>query len=276
MKRLDRISNYRNITLYEVVDYFKNQSDVIGIFLVGSIATDTADDFSDIDLRVLLPDKAHPQFVADRLHTPKQWNGFLFNEWVEGTDLCITHFEHFFKLDLFYLKEGDFLPDPWYRLPTKILFDPYQKVENVFALSEGLKDNGATDLDALNIVISKSLACAHEVLRNIRRNELLQGQYHMGSLRMWMIKAESTINQWTAESAKSGTKLDHKVTVKTRDVLLDSFTSSSPTELEEKLSKLLHLLKSQIIRLHEMYGLDRPLKNDLKAIELVSQLIDQT
>jgi len=274
MKRLDRITKYRNITLNEVADYFKNQPGVIGIFLSGSMAADTADGFSDIDLRVVLSDKAHPQFVADRLHNPKKWNGFLFNEWVEGTDLCITHFKHFFKLDLFYLKESDFLPDPWFRLPTKILFDPYQKLKNVFILSEKLEDDGATDLEALNIVISKSLACAHEVLRNIRRNELLQGQYHMGSLRMWMIKADSSIVQWTAESAKSGTKLDHKVTVKTRDVLLNSFTSSSPTELEEKLSKLLHLLKSQIIRLHEMYDLDRPLRNDLKAIELVNQLID--
>lgn len=130
---IDEIPDHRNATIEEVTEYFAGQSDVVGIFLSGSLAAGTDDNYSDIDLSVVVSDATHPQYVANRLQTPQQWRGFLFN--LEGTDHCVTHFEHFFKLDLFYIAEKYFIPDPWYRLPVKILFDPNGRLENVFDAS---------------------------------------------------------------------------------------------------------------------------------------------
>src|SRR5262249_49853325 len=74
----------RDRLLATAQDYFARQGGVVGVYVAGSLPAGTADAYSDIDLRVVVETAAHRDFVGRRLDIPRGWDGFLFNEWVEG------------------------------------------------------------------------------------------------------------------------------------------------------------------------------------------------
>lgn len=66
------------------MDRFTHDPAVAGMFLGGSLASGTADAWSDIDLRVVVRPERHAGFVEQRLDIPRAWDGFLFNEWLDA------------------------------------------------------------------------------------------------------------------------------------------------------------------------------------------------
>ena len=111
----------RNELLHTALDHFREDSDVLAIFLAGSLAADTADEWSDIDLRVVTTPESLARLVAARRSVPTGWPGFLFNEWREGTQHCVSHFAPFGKVDIFYLALQSLTPSPRHALPTEAL-----------------------------------------------------------------------------------------------------------------------------------------------------------
>jgi len=128
----------RDNLLGTAVGFFSADPAVMGIFLGGSIAAGSADAYSDIDLRLVVTTDRHGYYVNQRREIPKQWPGFLFNEWVPGTQHCVSHFRPFGKIDIFYYDATALHPSPWYRLPIEILHDPEGIVANLVAHSQGL------------------------------------------------------------------------------------------------------------------------------------------
>jgi predicted nucleotidyltransferase len=70
------------------LERFASDPDIAGVFLGGSIAAGTADAYSDIDLRVVVKREKHADFVARRREIPKEWPGFLFNEWTPARSIA--------------------------------------------------------------------------------------------------------------------------------------------------------------------------------------------
>src|SRR5258708_26301438 len=97
----DRVLNY-------VAAEFSADPAVVGVYLAGSLAAGTADPHSDIDLRVIVTSTAHSEFTNARLSRPTSWPGFLFNEWGEDPTCCVSHFQGFVKLDIFYIDIDEF------------------------------------------------------------------------------------------------------------------------------------------------------------------------
>ncbi len=135
----DGLEEARNNLLATALGCFKTDPNVLGIFLGGSIAAGSADAYSDIDLRILVKPERHSHFVEQRRQIPKQWPGFLFNEWVPSAQHCVSHFQPFGKIDIFYYDATALTPSPWYRLPIKILHDPKGIVADLVKRSEGLQ-----------------------------------------------------------------------------------------------------------------------------------------
>lgn len=118
--------------------YFIGQADVVGVYLGGSLPAGTADAYSDIDLRVVVESDAYRRFVDRRLDIPRAWDGFLFNEWLDGASHCVSHFRPFIKLDIFYIDRSALAPSPWLALPIGVIHDPRGIVAEVVARSRGL------------------------------------------------------------------------------------------------------------------------------------------
>jgi hypothetical protein len=113
------LAQSREKLLERAVSFFGSQSDVSGIFLAGSLPAGSADAYSDIDLRIIATLEGQTRLLAGRLEWPAQWGDLLFNEWLDGTQHCVSHFRPFLKIDVFYWTPTIFRPSPWFRMPAK-------------------------------------------------------------------------------------------------------------------------------------------------------------
>ena len=129
----------RERLLATAVNRFTHAPAVVGLFLGGSLASGTADAWSDIDLRMVVRPERHAGFVERRLDIPRAWDGFLFNEWLDGASHCVSHFRPFNKIDIFYLNRAAFQPSPWLAQPATILHDPEMVVADGVARSRELR-----------------------------------------------------------------------------------------------------------------------------------------
>ena len=83
----------RNQLLDKALQYFLSKPEVKAIFIAGSLAARTTNEFSDIDLRIVVAPKHHLQLVSERLAAPRQWGDFLYNEWIKDAIHCVSHFK---------------------------------------------------------------------------------------------------------------------------------------------------------------------------------------
>ena len=261
-----QLTEARERLLKTAVDYFASDPAVLGIFLSGSIAAETADAYSDIDLRVVVSPDEHQRVVRDRLEMPKAWGDFLFNEWLEGAQHCVSHFRPFGKIDVFYISLAEFRPSPWYSLPTEVLYDPRGLVKDTITKSEGLAF--AIPEDEIDRSVSKGLASAHEAYRRLRRGELFFAQSLLDNLRHYMIQADDWLHHRPPQ-AVTFSGLEKRASQPLIEAFKNSYAGRDAVSIEQVLLRLLVVYREQIIALHKQFGLSRPLKNDLYAIDVI-------
>jgi predicted nucleotidyltransferase len=121
----------RETLLDRTVSFFAEQRDVVGVFLAGSLPAGSADAYSDIDLRVIATPEGQVRLVKGRLDWPAHWGDLLFNEWLDGTQHCVSHFRPFLKIDVFYWTPAIFKPSPWFGMPAKVFLDRDGLVQSV-------------------------------------------------------------------------------------------------------------------------------------------------
>jgi predicted nucleotidyltransferase len=262
----DNLEQARSDLLGTAVESFKANIDVLAVFLGGSMAAGRADAYSDIDLRVVVKSERHSHFVLQRREIPKRLPGFLFNEWVPNAQHCVSHFEPFVKMDIFYYDATALTPSPWYRLPIKILHDPKGIVADLVKRSEGL--TFTVQEDHVDYSISKGLAAAHETYRRAKRGELFYAQTLMDELRHHMMQADDWLHDRTAETTVMA-KFDKRATGDVLAVLKASYCQCEGDAILAVLFSLVRLYRNQVLALHEKFGLSRSLDNDVAAIELL-------
>lgn len=256
----------RDRLLETAVGFFSADPAVIGVFLGGSLAAGSADAYSDIDLRVVVTAERHGYYVDQRREVPKQWPGFLFNEWVPGAQHCVSHFRPFGKIDIFYYDAAALVPSPWYRLPIRILHDPGGIVADLVERSQELPFTVSDD--DLDFSISKGLAAAHETYRRARRGELFYALSLLDELRQHIMHADDWLYDRTPETAVVA-KFDMRGS---RAVLAALKASYSPCDADAIMSALRLLAATyrvQLTELHGKFGLARPLASDLEAIDIL-------
>ena len=263
---IDLLNSAREKLLVEIVDTFSSDPAVLGVFLGGSLPAGTADHFSDIDLRVVVTPEEHQRFVASRKDIAKQWSGFLFNEWMEGAQHCVSHYRPFLKVDIFYHSQTEFRSSPWYSLPTTILYDPVGVVTKVIEGSQPFKFE--TNKKRVDWLISKGLAAAHEVYRRSQRGELIYAQNLLEEFRWYVAEADDWIHQRVPPNPPN-IKFEGRLNSPLLEALKQSYVASDPKAIETALLNLLALFRGQLINLHQMYNLSRPLENDLYAVSII-------
>ncbi|MEO0373900.1 MAG: nucleotidyltransferase domain-containing protein, partial [Cyanobacteria bacterium P01_A01_bin.17] len=110
--------------LDNMTDYFHRQDGVEALYLQGSVADGSADEFSDIDLRVVVQPDFYEQVISDRFLAPQSWGEWVYNEWTDRGWVCVSHFKPFNKVDVLYFLPEKLQPSPWFRLPTQVIYDP--------------------------------------------------------------------------------------------------------------------------------------------------------
>lgn len=264
---LEEILRAREELLERVVEFFSSQHGTVGVLLAGSIPNGSDDAYSDIDLRVFTTAESHAKFVENRLENPHNWGELLFNEWVDGTEVCVSHFRPFIKIDVFYWSIDRVKPSAWFKLPSIILYDHEQTLRNFLDRCAAIKFDKPTSRE-VSITTSKALACAHESLRRSRRGELYYAQSFLERVRSYIVQIEDWINNFEPNDA-SELKIEKRINVRLRTVLNDAYPPLDCRDIEESLITVCTLLSDQIVDLHSSFTLDRNLNNDLAAVGII-------
>lgn len=262
---LNTLVEARDERLANAVRFLSAEPNVVGIFLGGSLGAESGDAFSDIDLRVVVKSDHHASFIKRRLDIPSAWPGFIFNEWILGAQHCVSHFEPFGKIDIFYLDEAQLQASPWYGLPIRVLYDPKGIIATLLDRSKTL----AFEVHANEVSrsISKGLAALHETIRRAKRGELIYSQTLLDELRQHIMKADDWLFSRTPTTAVYA-KFDERGSKKVLDALKASYTPLDPGAILQAAKELHPVYKQQVIALHKHFSLSRPLSNDLKAFDI--------
>jgi predicted nucleotidyltransferase len=257
----------REALLERTVSFFAAQQGVTGIFLSGSVPAGSADAYSDIDLRIIATPEVQARLVRGRLSWPTHWGDLLFNEWVDGTQHCVSHFRPFVKIDVFYWTPEMFQPSAWFKMPTKIFLDRDGLVQRTLAQSQSLAFSPPPCAE-VSRVLSKALAGTHEVVRRARRGELFYAQSLLEQLRSNM----ATLDAWMLGFEPAGPhdlKLPERVSDALVTALHRSYVGLNADDIDQAVVDLSTVLVGQIVELHNKFDLKRTLATDLFAADLV-------
>jgi hypothetical protein len=263
----DQLVVAREALLERTVSFFAAQQDVTGIFLSGSLPAGSADAYSDIDLRVIATPEAQARLVRGRLDWPTYWGDLLFNEWVDATQHCVSHFRPFVKIDVFYWTPEMFKPSAWFKMPTKIFLDRDGLVQSTLAQSQSLAFSPPPCAE-VSRVLSKALAGMHEVVRRARRGELFYAHSLLDELRSNMVRLDSWI-LGREPAAPHDLKLAERVSSALKTALHRSYVGLDANDLDQAVVELSTVLVGQIVDLHNKFELRRQLATDLFAADLV-------
>ncbi len=257
----------REALLARTVAFFADQPDVVGILLAGSIPAGSADAYSDIDLRIIAMPDVQARLVNGRLEWPAHWGDLLFNEWLEGTQHCVSHFRPFVKVDVFYWTPEIFRPSPWFKLPSKVFLDRNGLVREVLERSQALTFSPPAGAE-VGRILSKALAATHETVRRARRGELFYAQSLLEELRGFTTRLDAWLHGFVP-SVPQDLKLAGRLSPALGKALERSYVGLNADDIDKAVVDLSEILVQQIPELHRMFDLRRPLETDLYAADLV-------
>jgi len=205
----------------------------------------------------------------DQIWDYAKWGDLLFNEWLDGTQHCVSHFLPFLKIDVFYWTRAIFTPSPWFRMPAQVFLDRDGLIASVLAQSVAL-EFGPPAAAEVSRALSKALAGLHEVVRRTRRGELYYAQTLLDELRSHMAKLDGWIQGFDPVAPH-----DLKFAARLSPPLITGFAQSyvglDAAELDDAAVALGLVLARQIHDLHRQFEWTRSLETDLLAVGLVTE-----
>jgi predicted nucleotidyltransferase len=253
-----------------VVEYFLAREGVEALYLQGSIAAGSADEFSDLDFRVVIQPEVYEQYISERFSAPKHWGDWLYNEWAGRSWVCVSHFKPFNKVDVLYFKPKELQPSPWFLLPTQVIYDSQGMVEKIIKASQGLKF--IPEIGEVERLLSKGLAYAEEVYRRVMRNELFYAQSLLDGFRGILMQLDDYFRNSPSLAEASASHFEQRGSKTLVKELELSYTVLEQQSILYALGVLLNAYQHQVIQLYEILPLQRDRETDLSWIDTMLEL----
>ena len=273
MKFNARELNSARDRLYQnVINYFLAKDGIEALYIQGSVAENSAHEFSDIDFRVVVKPKFYQQYISERFDAPQDWGEWVFNEWTDRPWICVSHFQPLNKIDVLYFEPGELQPSPWFSLPTEVIYDPKNLVENVIQASQKLKFDLLT-VEEVERLISKGLAYSSEVYRRTVRQEMFYAQSQLDSFRKILIQFDDYLHHSTPSSGLgSPSRFERRGSKSTVEIFNRSYAVLDQSSILQALYILLSHYQAQVIKLHQLLPLQRSQDTDLQWIKMMLEL----
>ena len=256
-----------------MTEYFLAKEGIEVLYIQGSVAAGTTDEFSDIDFRVVIDVDRYEQVTSERFEAPKHWGDWIYNEWTDRFWVCVSHFKPFNKVDVVYLKPEHIQPSPWYLLPTQIVYDRQNLIKETIRASKGIEFT--LEVNEINRLISKGLAYAEEVYRRVMRDELFYAQSLLDTFRGFLIQFDDYSQNSPFMSSASPSHFEQRGSRTLIETLKLSYTPLERQPMLYALSKLLKVYQSQVVELHEKLPLQRDQITDLGWISTMLSLCEE-
>ena len=254
LPNLDRLPEHRSL-LESAVARFRDDARIAGLVTGGSLAHGAADFYSDVDLYMIVQDKAFDEIFAERDAIVEAVGSPLFGFDVDpmpgGSTDHIVIFEGPVKFDFMYLKGSDLKPDPKWA-GCAVLKDVTGHVEDVVARSRGLAPPQPTAEELLE-VNQKFWTWCWYVFGKIVRGELweaLDGIHRIRSL------ALVPLLDWAAERPHEGyRRLERKTAPEAASRLMATVAAVEPLALYAALQAEMELFRSLRATVFDRFGL---------------------
>lgn len=176
----------REKLLKAACDDLKKDSNVIGIYLAGSLPKKTYDRYSDIDLHIIVSQKSLNTFIECKRERPTHWGQVLFYEDINPLrPVVVVHFEPFVKIDTWYHTPEEIKASLWLS-GCQTLYDPNVIIQP--ALDESRKLKYQVTPGEVELWRGKIFAYIHEVYRSVMRGELYYAISMLDSFRWQMAR----------------------------------------------------------------------------------------
>lgn len=156
---------------------------ILAVFYGGSIGNGDADQYSTIDLRIIVADEAFDQYWADKQNRAGRWGNILFFKEVAHLNYSTAHYEPFVKVDIFYYRLKDILPSFWLR-NIEVFYDSTGILVDIVSKSRQLTYKPS--VEDIDLWRTKFFASLHEWYRGMMRSEYYYALNCLDHLRLFM------------------------------------------------------------------------------------------
>lgn len=184
----------REILLSNALKDLTADSNVLAIYLGGSLAKKNFDNYSDIDLHTIVMPEKRTEFIENKRNRAERWGNVLFHEDANPNGpVVVTHYDCFVKVDSWYHASEEITPSIWLK-GLKVLHDPNSIISAV--LEESVNFTYNLQADEVEFWKGKISAFTHETYRTVMRGELYHAQSNLDRMR-WLI-----VSGWYMEMAE--------------------------------------------------------------------------
>ncbi|MBN8202996.1 aminoglycoside 6-adenylyltransferase [Bacillus sp. NTK034] len=184
--RDSELPRHRERIMHSIEKDLIHDQNVLSVFYGGSIGENSADLFSDIDLRIVVHDKVFEEYRLNKKVRAKKWGNVLFFEDNPRSSYTVAHYTNFIKVDAFYYRSQQLQPSVWLQ-NIKIVHDTDRLMLTLSEKSKVLTYQPT--LEEVESWRNKFFAYIHEIYRRVSRGEIYYALHCLDNLRLSMITA---------------------------------------------------------------------------------------
>jgi predicted nucleotidyltransferase len=170
--------------LKNTLNDLKSDLNVLAIYQAGSLARGNFDNYSDIDLHIIVTPEKKADFIKDKRNRARKWGDVLFYEdFNPSSPVVVIHYNSFVKVDSWYHTPEEVTPSIWLK-GYKVFYDPNNIISVV--IKESSYKVYKPSSDEVDFWRAKLVAFIHETYRAVMRDEIYYALSNLDKVR-WLI-----------------------------------------------------------------------------------------
>ena len=184
LERDSLLPKHRDNLLGSVVEDLTSDSNVLAIYQSGSLARGNFDNYSDIDLHIIVSPDKKVDYIKNKRKRARKWGEVLFYEdFNPYSPVVVTHYDSFIKVDSWYHSPEEVVPSIWLK-ECKVLHDPNNIISKI--IKESSNEVYKPSSEEVVFWRGKLLAFIHETYRAIMREEIYYAISNLDRIR-WLV-----------------------------------------------------------------------------------------
>ncbi|WP_404359497.1 nucleotidyltransferase domain-containing protein [Cytobacillus firmus] len=178
------LPKHRDFLLENALNDLTSDANVLAIYQAGSLAKGNFDNYSDIDLHIIVTPEKKAYFIKDKRNRASNWGNVLFYEDFNlSSPVVVTHYDSFVKVDSWYHSPDEVVSSFWLK-GYKVLYDPNNIISMV--IKESSFEFYSPSSDEVEFWRGKILAFIHETYRAVMRDEIYYALSNLDRVR-WLV-----------------------------------------------------------------------------------------
>lgn len=180
-----QLPEIREKLLSKIITKLESKAGIEAIFIGGSLANNTQDLYSDINLRIVVSEDNYGEILDSKQQLLSEFGEVLFFEDFTPKGIyTIAHYSNFLKVDLFIYTFSRLSPSIWLQ-GIKVFLDTTGKLQNIVEQSNLITYE--VTKDEVDRWRGKIFSYIHETYRRVMREEYYYALSMMNNLRSFIV-----------------------------------------------------------------------------------------